>query len=315
MLNADHDWNADSGATSHMTPHCHWLRNYTPKCIAIKLADNTIVYLARVGTVVFNPVIDGKSGRAVEFLNVLHVPELWNNLLTVLYLTRHSSFVVHINATHMTFSHGSGPPLFVTSINSHNMAFLDGTTEPMTKYAHPATTVPLNLALWHCRFAHHHIADIRQLSEHNMVTGMKLDTKSLPDPIYEPCLAGKMCANPFLSSTSHSTCPLELMHSDIHQVPYPTFSGYRYWVTFIHDYSRFHFVLPIRAKADVFDAFKQFKAFAENQCEQKIKTLQDDKGGEYMSNAMLKFTTKCRIEHQHTVQAQSKQNGVAECAN
>ena len=213
---------------------------------------------------VFNPVIDGKRGRAVEFLNVLHVPELQNNLLAVLYLTHHLLFVVHINATHMTFSWGSGPPLFIASINSHNAAFLDGTTEPVTEYAHPATTVPLDLALWHCRFTHHHFADIKHLSEHNMVTGMKLNTKSLPDPICEPCLAGKMCANPFPSSTSCSTHPLELMHSDVHQVPYPTFSGYHYWVTFIDDYSRFRFILPICAKSDVFNAFKQFKAFAEN---------------------------------------------------
>ena len=124
-----------------------------------------------------------------------------------------------------------------------------------------------------------------------------------------------MCANPFPSSTSRSTCSLELVHSNVHQVPYPTFSGYCYWVTFIDDYLRYHFVLPIHAKSDVFNAFKQFKAFAENQCEWKIKTLYDDKEGEYMSNAMLKFTTKCRIEHQHTVQAWSQQNGVAECAN
>ena len=34
-----------------------------------------------------------------------------------------------------------------------------------------------------------------------------------------------------------------------------------------------------------------------------------------MSNAMLKFTTECGIEHQHTVQARPQQNGVAECAN
>ena len=165
MLNADHDWNTDSGTTAHMMPHCHWLYNYIPECIAIKLTDNTIVYLAGVGTVVFNPVIDGRRGQAVKFLNVLHVPGLWNNLLTVLYLTYHSSFIVHINATHMTFSCSSGPPLFVASINSHNVVFLNGTTKPVIKYAHPATTITLNLVLWHCRFAHHHITDIRHLSK------------------------------------------------------------------------------------------------------------------------------------------------------
>ena len=81
------------------------------------------------------------------------------------------------------------------------------------------------------------------------------------------------------------------------------------------DYSRYHFVLPIRAKSDVFAAFKQFKAFAENQTERKIKTLRDDKGGEYMSNVMLEFTNSCGIERQHTVRARPPQNGVAERAN
>ncbi|KIM71204.1 hypothetical protein PILCRDRAFT_830502, partial [Piloderma croceum F 1598] len=35
------DWNADTGATSHMTPHRHWLIDYKPYVVPIKLADNT----------------------------------------------------------------------------------------------------------------------------------------------------------------------------------------------------------------------------------------------------------------------------------
>ena len=174
----------------------------------------------------FEPVIDGKSSRAVEFSNVLHVPDLRNNLLSVLYLTRHSGFVVYINATHMSFSCSSGPPLFIASINNHNAAFLDGMTQCVTQYAQAATTVPLNLVLWHCRFAHHNTADIKLLVEHNLVTGMHIDSKSAGDPICEPCLAGKMHANPFTTSQNHASCPLELVHSDVHQVPYQTFSGY-----------------------------------------------------------------------------------------
>ena len=53
QLDAHADWNADTGATSHMTPHRHWLRNYVPKRVAIKVADNNIVYSTGVGTVVF----------------------------------------------------------------------------------------------------------------------------------------------------------------------------------------------------------------------------------------------------------------------
>ena len=36
------DWLADTGATSHMTPHRHWVPNYSPLRIPIRLADNTI---------------------------------------------------------------------------------------------------------------------------------------------------------------------------------------------------------------------------------------------------------------------------------
>ncbi|KAI9463745.1 hypothetical protein HD554DRAFT_1985611, partial [Boletus coccyginus] len=57
QLDADVDWNTNSGATSHMTPHCHWLCKYTPYHIPIKLADNTVVYSAGVGSIIFNPVI------------------------------------------------------------------------------------------------------------------------------------------------------------------------------------------------------------------------------------------------------------------
>jgi hypothetical protein len=53
-----------------------------------------------------------------------------------------------------------------------------------------------------------------------------------------------------------------------------------YGVTFIDDYSHYCFVLPIKTKSDVFEAFKTFKAYAENQSEHRIKTLRDDKGGE-----------------------------------
>jgi hypothetical protein len=47
-------------------------------------------------------------------------------------------------------------------------------------------------------------------------------------------------------------------------------------------------VIPLK-KSDVFSAFKSFKAYAENHHGLKIKALQDDKGGEYMSNEMKQY--------------------------
>ena len=99
---------------------------------------------------------------------------------------------------------------------------------------------------------------------------MAIDSKTAPDPIFEPCLAGKMHANPFPTSSWRASRPLELVHSDVHDVGHISMSGFRYWITFIDDYSRFRFVIPLKAKSQAFEAFKTFKAFAENQSEQKI---------------------------------------------
>ncbi|KAG1786730.1 uncharacterized protein HD556DRAFT_1210582, partial [Suillus plorans] len=76
---------------------------------------------------------------------VLHIPDLHNNLLSVLYLTQNCGFYVDISFSHMTFCRPKGSPLFYTSINSNNTAFLDGTTSPMTEFASPASTYPMDI--------------------------------------------------------------------------------------------------------------------------------------------------------------------------
>ena len=111
-----------------------------------------------------------------------------------------------------------------------------------------------------------------------------------------------MHADPFPSSQSRTLAPLELVHSDVHgPLPVRTHSGFRYWVSFIDDYTRFRAVFPLKAKSDTFEAFKAFKSYAENHHGTRIKALRDDKGGEYMSNAFLQFTTDAGILRQHTV--------------
>ena len=76
-----------------MTPHHHWIRNYCPHIVPIRLADASVVYSVGVSTVVY-PLINGKRAKSVEFSNVLHVPNLGCNLLSVLYLTTQNRFSV-----------------------------------------------------------------------------------------------------------------------------------------------------------------------------------------------------------------------------
>jgi hypothetical protein len=298
-----------------MTPHRHWLHNYIPHRVPIKLADGSIVYSKGVGFVLFKPVIKGKEMKVVEFSKVLHVPQLRNNLLAVLYLTRHCGYQISIDGSFMHFKH-EGVTIFNAPINDSNAAFINGTTIPISEFANRISILPLDYSLWHRRLAHHNYADVKRMIKDGLVTGVKLQSTSAPDPICEPCLAGKMHANPFPSSLNRATKPLELIHSDLHgPVPTRTHSGYRYWVTFIDDNTNFWVIYLLKQKSDTFLAFKTFKAYAENHFNAKIKCLREDKAGEYMSKEFEAFCAAEGIQRQHTVRNRPQQNRVAERAN
>src|SRR5437660_6369740 len=147
QLDASTDWNADTGATSHMTPHRHWLQNYKPKSVPIKLADNKIVYSAGIGEVLFIPLINGQKAQPLLFTSVLHVPDLRNNLLSVLFLAKQKNFTISIDSSCMSFQRPKGVPRFMASIFNDNSAFLDGQTVPLVEQASPVTSIPLDFNL------------------------------------------------------------------------------------------------------------------------------------------------------------------------
>ena len=69
--------------------------------------------------------------------------------------------------------------------------------------------------------------------------------------------ACKLKTAPFPLSANRRDKPLQLVHSDVHgPLPVRTHPGYRYWITFIDDSSRLRAVILLKAKSDVFAAFK-----------------------------------------------------------
>jgi hypothetical protein len=85
-------WNADTGATSHMTPRRDWFKDYRPSQVLICVANCDVVRAAGIGSVEFLPVKSGLVLCPVVFTNVLHVPALAENLFSVLTVTRKHGF-------------------------------------------------------------------------------------------------------------------------------------------------------------------------------------------------------------------------------
>ena len=59
--------------------------------------------------------------------------------------------------------------------------------------------------------------------------------------------------------------------------------GYRYFLTFTDDLSRYGYIYLMKHKSETFEKLKEFHSEVENHRNKKIKFLRSDHGGEYLS--------------------------------
>ena len=95
----------------------------------------------------------------------------------------------------------------------------------------------------------------------------------------------------------------------------PTFSGKRYFVTFINGYSDYFVVCLLKNKSEVSTKFAQFVAVAETQTGKRVRVLRNDNGGEYTSGTITKFCSYHSIVQKFTPPHTPQLNGVAERMN
>ena len=82
--------------------------------------------------------------------------------------------------------------------------------------------------------------------------------------------------------------PFDLVHSDVWG-PCPTIShkGFKYFVTFIDDFSRITWVFLMKSRSDLFSIFSTFCAEVKTQFHRTIKVLRSDNAPEYKSSAIF----------------------------
>jgi len=106
------------------------------------------------------------------------------------------------------------------------------------------------------------------------------------------------------------------VHSDVWGIsPVISHARYKYFVTFIDDFSRYTWVYFLRAKFEVQFVFQNFVACIENHFSTCIKMLRSDSGGEYMSHEFHDFLHYKGIVSQRSCPYTPQQNGVVERKN
>lgn len=96
------------------------------------------------------------------------------------------------------------------------------------------------------------------------------------------CPLGKSSRLPFSFSSHTTPHALYLIHTNVWR-PCPTsfVLGYRYYVLFLDDCTKFSWLYPMKSKAKMFGVFCTFKARIEKLLSHNIKVIRSDSSGEY----------------------------------
>jgi transposase InsO family protein len=147
-----------------------------------------------------------------------------------------------------------------------------------------------------------------------MVTSLPL--VSCRDGVCASCVLNKHHRDNFDKCASwHATRSLQLVHIDLCGPLSSPFSGCKYLLTFIDDFSRHTWVYFLKLNNEFFDKFLAYKALVEKQYRHQIQRLRTNIGGEYVNNNFRSYCTTHGTQMKHIIPYTPEQNGVVERKN
>lgn len=260
-------YNADTGCTDTMVTSTKCLSSSkTISPVPIYLADDTSIKATAVGPIKAPIQLPPIPGLVVEGLaeNLLSIGQLADHGVTSVFGKGKVEFFkspLEVNGTKL------GEGLRV------NKKYL---VRPLT--ASPASTSPASLLTWHMRLSHLGEASIRRLHQQGIITVTNWDREGVER--CDACRKGRLVRRRFGSWEKYrATHPLEIVHSDVCQLSHSSREGFRYFVSFIDDFSKHAVVYHIRRKSQVFECFVHFTTCAERETGLKLVDLRSDNGG------------------------------------
>lgn len=299
-------WYLDSGATNHMTSSSKIFSSLSPYCgqSGVCMADGNSLPIKGMGNI---------QSKTLHLSNVFHVPQLSTNLISVGQLVDNHCNVI-LSPSGCTIQDLRSGKVIGRGTRHGRLFTVDHILPAPSAFSASHEVVSDKWLLWHRRLGHPHSNKLLLMLKHGLLT----HSSEIPRP-FPPCFSccqGKSKALPFPLSNHESKSSFELVHSDVWGfAPIVSSSGYKYFVTFIDDFSRFTWIYLLRAKSDVLSCFKAFVSMVNTKFGTHIKTLRSDSGGEYMSNKFQLFLQEKGITSQRSCPHTPQQNGLAERKN
>lgn len=306
--NKDTLWYLDSGASNHMCGREHMFEEiHKIEDGHMLFGDASKIRVRGRGTVRYTQ----KNGVIGRIENVYYVPNLKSNILSLGQLTEKGySTLIEDQTSYLKDKQGY---LIASVQKEKNRMYKLDVENIQVKCLQ--MKVEDKMSLWHQRFGHLHYAGLKRFSQKTMVRG--LPEIKHEGSFCEDCILGKQTRNSFQKKAEYqSKGILELVHTDICGPITPeSFSGRKYFITFIDDFSRKTWVYFLKKKAEAFEFFKRFRKMVEKTTEKQIKAVRSDRGGEYTSTEFLNYCEAEGIRRFLRAPYSPQQNGVAERKN
>ena len=308
-------WYVDSGASNHMTSHEEWFREMrSPECPGyVETGDDTAHPITHVG----NVPLTMQDGKAKYLADVLHVPDITKNLVSVGQMVEQGLQVRFTSDGCYVEDLKNDCRLIAKGKRAGRLFTLDVSLPEMdaAMFARGSGVVA-DIEIWHKRIGHVNVQRLKNMQSKQIVDGLPKFRVDGMHKVCEACQFGKQARHAFPHEKHVCQKALEVVHSDVWgPTKTATLSGCKYYVSFIDDHTRKVWVYFMREKSEVFTHFKSFKALVEKETGLHIKCLRSDGGGEYFSNEFSDFLQENGIKRQFTCRYTPQQNGVAERKN
>ena len=306
----------DSGTTSHLIKDPSYFWTFNPDGgIEMRMANQGTLLTRGSGECVALLTL-GNNRIRLKLKDCLLAPEASLNLLSVSRMVE-TGWDLHFTGSPAQCQVGrDGVILGTLEMSGHLCPVsLEFIPPPQPAAAlHLSAFVPVSSTpdLWHARLGHAggKASGILSSSSESPPTLTGRQSKC------ESCVIAKHPHRPYPSSNSCPTTTfLELVHSDIcGPFPISTLHGKHYFILFLDDFTNVINVQLLATKDQALEAWRTVRARWENKYDARVKALQTDNGGEYVS---LEFERQLRndgIEHRKSIPYAHQQNGKAERA-
>ncbi|SGY26754.1 BQ5605_C018g08773 [Microbotryum silenes-dioicae] len=230
--------------------------------------------------------------------DVLLVPSLPCNLLSVWRLDR-LGFSISFGSGCAKIRNSSGTVVATAQAVANDLYALDVAPSPCMPNALLATPHRVPLLTLHRRFAHLPIAQLKNIVQNGLVTGV--------DWVYSEEKVRSFNCNACLASKAH-TLPFARSESI-------AFGGHCYMLVIIDDYTRKQWCILLTYKSDVFHRLRDWILAVENATGDRVKTIRSDNGGKFTLRNFVDFCLVKGIRRELTIPYTPQQNGRVERAN